>query len=870
MQVMNNDQFNQNEILIGKAGRTRSFKVSDDPMLMSMLSTSFYANPHRAMVQEVMFNAWDAHRMSKCQDIPIDIYINKDSGFVVRDYGPGIHDDKMEDVYCTYAASTKRDDEDQTGGFGLGSKSPWSYTESFIVTSHHQGVKTMYLMSRVSDDVGGKPGMTQLMSFATDETGLSVAVPLADGALYVTRNLVEDVLYLSGIKAILHFKDHEPRLIESQSVAPTQYVLDNREGYHSKNPYAVYGGVRYLIPKTDEYAKEFKFVSMISEISSLFIGFAPHTLSPLPNREGLNMSPSTKENIRAGLELCIERFQKAFEPMVHAFFRLRFDSYKENEIQPQFAMYHAIVSSHDDKNFLTKFREIMLPLVPPNIDETVWDIALQLMQKSVNSVISVMGKKRWMTIILHHFVRCYPEDKSLAFLIMKQNAEITIDSPYYHYQTNKVEEIIIDWSMPIQLKRLYEFEREMFKEFPEAKDFAQPKLRLHVHNNWMVMERHRNAPKGLFHRYLGCSTRPIKTRVERAKVTFQDPSNIWASKDGSQIHQFILSNTVVLAKTATALNDTSINIHHYFSKKPVCITSYCLSRKYDMIPAYVVHSRKGGYEKALKILTNLGFKVIEANEPVKTVSDTSSNKPKAILKQYARIDLNHSSTWQSPLIDPDDENYDPQSDGIPLTDPAYYLYIKQSNLTFDFSKRSNRPKRELVHQMKAINPDIAMVNNQAQADKLEKEGVKKFEELVINWYESMSKKVYRLRNIVRVIEAMNRSQIPGQMFRNQTIQTAMGITKIKKDDDNFWKEMAIINAIKSEDYYPLRPIAKQMQLLVQDVFKQDPQREKVERATEITSFFYGFQLSREWAKLSQDDREDFAFKISKCIRTMQI
>jgi sensor histidine kinase regulating citrate/malate metabolism len=126
MQVMNGGEFDDKDILVGQAGKTEGFGVTDDPMLMSMLSTGLYANPLRTMLQEIMFNAWDAHRMDNCQDKPIDVYLNETTGLIVRDYGPGIAPKNMRPIYCIYGNSTKRKDDNQTGGFGLGSKSPYA------------------------------------------------------------------------------------------------------------------------------------------------------------------------------------------------------------------------------------------------------------------------------------------------------------------------------------------------------------------------------------------------------------------------------------------------------------------------------------------------------------------------------------------------------------------------------------------------------------------------------------------------------------------------------------------------------------------------------------------------------------------------
>jgi len=866
MQVMNNDQFNQNEILIGGAGKTRSFKVSDDPMLMSMLSTGFYANPHRAMIQETMFNAWDAHRMGKCQDKPIDIYISSHNGFTVRDYGPGIPDDLMEDVYCTYAASTKRDDADMTGGFGLGSKSPWSYTESFTVTSHNNGVKTMYLMSRVSDEAENKPGMTTLMSFATEETGLAVSVPIQDNGLHNTRRVVKDVLYLSGIKARIHFKDEEPQLIESMEVAPAQYVMDTRQEHAStRNIYAVYGGVRYLIPEKDEYSEEFQFMNTISEIASLYIGFAPHSLSPLPNREGLNMSTNTKENIRAGLELCMERFQTVFDPVIHAYFRDRMDNYKAGGVQAHFALFHALAHYQMGNSFMTKFQEKMLPLCPPNTDKTVWFIALTLLTKSIKSIVLVIGKDRWMSILLAHFIRVYPDAKNLAFNVRKKSAEELLG---YHH-TGFIEDTLAAWTQPEQLNKLFQFENKLLEEFPENDGFMRPKIRLQVDNDWPVFERNRNAPKGLSHRFVMRSSRKVGSKQAEAPIKYLCSDRLWYGKNGEEVEQFMLSNTVILAKTVNALRDTDVPWAKYLSTDNRYSGDYYKHRTFGKIPAYVVHSRKGWYDKALEILTNLGFHVIEANEPEKR-SYHDNGKPRQIVKQYCRINTSRND-WKASEIDPDSEDYDPQEDGVPLTDPTHYLYIKQSDLeaeSYYHRGNPNKPSKTLMHYFLQMHPDVAMVNNQTQADKLEKDGAKKFEELVIAWHKSMGKKVYRLRNIVRVIQVMDKSNIHQVMIKDPIIQAAMGITKIKEDDSAFWEEMHIINTICEEHYSPLRTTASEMKTLVDKVWDDDPQKAKIKTAIKVTGLLSEHALEQCWRGLDKDEQQDFAQKLARFIRTM--
>ena len=51
----------------------------------------------------------------------------------------------MENVFVLYGASTKRENNSQTGGFGIGAKSAWAYTDSFTVITFVDGIKRSYV-----------------------------------------------------------------------------------------------------------------------------------------------------------------------------------------------------------------------------------------------------------------------------------------------------------------------------------------------------------------------------------------------------------------------------------------------------------------------------------------------------------------------------------------------------------------------------------------------------------------------------------------------------------------------------------------------------------------------------------------------------
>lgn len=126
-------------------------------------------------IRELSTNAWDASRGR----FEVFLPTNLNPTFRVRDYGPGMDHDQMTSVYARLYASTKRGTNDEVGGWGLGSKSPFAYligdggSGSYTVTSYHEGVMRTYVLSLSAD---GRPMMRRLAEMPTDaESGLEVS-----------------------------------------------------------------------------------------------------------------------------------------------------------------------------------------------------------------------------------------------------------------------------------------------------------------------------------------------------------------------------------------------------------------------------------------------------------------------------------------------------------------------------------------------------------------------------------------------------------------------------------------------------------------------------------------------------------------------
>lgn len=180
------------DVFVGDLSNT-PYKIETNAKMIDILSSKIYTDKIMAPVRELLCNAWDAHIDAGTEDTPIDVTItdSNDEGtptFTIRDYGTGLSESQMRDLYTTYGASTKTSSNDFTGCMGLGSKAPFAYTKEFRVTSFYQGRKYMFVCSLNR----GMASITQFPSVPSDEpAGLLVSFDLETSDCYRFSSAVE-------------------------------------------------------------------------------------------------------------------------------------------------------------------------------------------------------------------------------------------------------------------------------------------------------------------------------------------------------------------------------------------------------------------------------------------------------------------------------------------------------------------------------------------------------------------------------------------------------------------------------------------------------------------------------------------------------
>lgn len=191
------DAENTNRKMAGFAEST-SFRIASSKMMFEILSSRLYSRPIDSIVRELYTNAMEVSSPDHPPIVLIPTAL--DPTFTISDSGPGLSDDDMKRVYIEAGTSTKRDSNEAIGAFGLGAKSPFSYTDTYTIISSHGGISTRYLVHRTDD---GLPRLTKVSSTPAHNTGITISIPVKVGDIHRFTQAITSELSEMPIKPSL-------------------------------------------------------------------------------------------------------------------------------------------------------------------------------------------------------------------------------------------------------------------------------------------------------------------------------------------------------------------------------------------------------------------------------------------------------------------------------------------------------------------------------------------------------------------------------------------------------------------------------------------------------------------------------------------
>lgn len=224
--------------------RTIKMRVDDVGLVMKYMAT-LYPNPIQTLTQEYLSNGRDATRSAKNKKpLIVTLPNDKTPTLKIRDYGTGLSEQRVQEVFVVYGKSTKTGTNNQTGGFGIGGKSAWSYTDNFTIISYLDGVARHYVaLADGGDGVGELRLQAQVDTAEQNGIEIQIAVKAEDTCKFVSA--VERATMFWETKPIFHGETisyNDPIL-----VAGNVEFYGQCEGLHQGCVYLAVDGIPYEI-----------------------------------------------------------------------------------------------------------------------------------------------------------------------------------------------------------------------------------------------------------------------------------------------------------------------------------------------------------------------------------------------------------------------------------------------------------------------------------------------------------------------------------------------------------------------------------------------------------------------------------------------
>lgn len=259
-----------------------------------------YSDPIKAILQEIGANAADSHIRAGIPNRQFDVKLPNtlDPHLRIRDYGIGMTEDVIYDVYINYMKSDKTSTNSETGFFGIGSKTPLAYADSFNIKTYNDGTMTLYTLGYNEHSI---PELNEFASYETsEENGVEISFSVkpddfndfAETAskVYTFFETTPNVTG-NGAFSIVEYE----RLISGDN----WFIIKDSSSYDSS--YVVMGNIGYPINREQimkEWSDHYSHLIQSGIVVTVGIG----DISITPSREALEYNEKTIQKIRDTLD----------------------------------------------------------------------------------------------------------------------------------------------------------------------------------------------------------------------------------------------------------------------------------------------------------------------------------------------------------------------------------------------------------------------------------------------------------------------------------------------------------------------------------------------------------------------------------------
>lgn len=281
-----------------------SFGIKQEGLahIFNVLRNQLYSDKILAVLREYSCNAVDAHTEAG-HNRPIEVTLPSRLSLElkIRDYGIGLSEQDIQEIYAFYGESTKRKSNSLIGQLGLGSKSAFAYGDNFVINSYLNGVKTTYNAYIDPSQIGQ---IAKLASAPTkDANGVEIVIPVkpADCETFVNtaRSLFQHFKVKPIVRGVADFTYETRNPLYSGS--DWRLLKADRNAY-GRQALAIMGNIAYRISsdalKLDENNEHEATIERLLTNCDIELDVAIGDCDIAASREGLQYTDRTIANLK--------------------------------------------------------------------------------------------------------------------------------------------------------------------------------------------------------------------------------------------------------------------------------------------------------------------------------------------------------------------------------------------------------------------------------------------------------------------------------------------------------------------------------------------------------------------------------------------
>lgn len=298
-------------------------QMNVDAKAFNILIDKLYSNKEVAIIREICSNAIDAHIVANKIDTPFDIHLPSiDSNkLIIRDYGNGLTADETKKYLGTVFGSGSGVSNNTIGGFGLGSKSPFSMVDSYYIESYNDGYEHKFLFIR---EKGNIPKFIHIHSKETSEpSGIKFVIDIPEKNNTDWKDIVGGFLTFSKVKANVNC---DINILKTYNIFDMFYYVDlsgHRNSVFQKKHYVMMGGVTYPLDtnncNVNIVRKIATLTKNIKNDSCIVVEFNIGELDVTPNREHLEYTEKTNIAIENKVDYIIKNKYKIQKDIIREY-----------------------------------------------------------------------------------------------------------------------------------------------------------------------------------------------------------------------------------------------------------------------------------------------------------------------------------------------------------------------------------------------------------------------------------------------------------------------------------------------------------------------------------------------------------------------